>query len=260
MRKFIAGCENTIQKKFAYIPNRLNNCKVIKLNNFTLIQSPYKTSMFNIAWIKELNKETYQEKIQNIIDTLSPNPFALWLGPNTISCVKESQLIEMGFIKEANETGMCIELNQFNENIYESNLQSIFEVIDKEGILKFIDVLEAYDPFVRDYYLKVFHEIGLGEHQPFRFFYLSKDGKAVCIASLFFADNYCGIFDVITHEAHRKQGHANKLMKYLLSYAKKRQTDHMCLTASSPEAVYLYKKMGFIELGYYNCFEFKFRF
>jgi predicted acetyltransferase len=46
-------------------------------------------------------------------------------------------------------------------------------------------------------------------------------------------------------------------MKYVLSYAKKQGSSYMCLTASSPEAVKLYRKMGFDNFGDYECYEFK---
>ncbi len=256
MQDHINSCEKTIIEKFSYTPKMLSNCEFIELPEFILLKSLYNTSMFNIAWLKSSEKINYKEKLKRIIDKFYPNPFALWIGPNSLSRISEIQLNEIGFIKEANEIGMHLELRKNQEDIYELDLVNIFEVKNKEGMMQFISVLEAYDPFVREYYLKVLQELGIGEHRPYRYFWLSVNGKAACIASLFFNDNYCGIFDVVTHENYRKQGNANRLMKYLLAYSKKQGATFMCLTASSPEAVSLYKKIGFINLGNYECYEF----
>ena len=257
MQNHINSCENTVIKKFSYTPKMLSNCEFIELPDFILLKSPYKTSMFNISWLKSADEKNSKEKLKSVIDKFFPNPFALWIGPNSHPRISEFQLNEMGFIKEANEIGMYLELKKYQEDIYDLDLVNIFEVKDKEGMMQFIDVLEAYDPFVREYYLKVLQELGVGEHKPYRYFWLSVNGKAACIASLFFNDNYCGVFDVITHENYRKQGYANRLMKYLLAYSKKQGATFMCLTASSPEAVSLYKKMGFLNLGNYECYEYK---
>lgn len=256
MQELINACETTLLGKLSYIPSRLSNCSAIDCDRFILRKSPYNTSMFNIAWIKSVSQSELKEELSTVIKKFAPHPFALWLGPNSLPRISEKQLSDIGFVKEANEIGMILDLSTYVDNNQTLNALDIFEVKDRSGMEYFINVLEAYDSFVREYYLKVLDELGLDSH-PFRFFCLCIDGKAACITSLFFNENYCGIFDVLTQEDHRNKGYASRLMKYVISYAKKHGSTYFCLTASSPEAVKLYSKIGFTKLGKYECYEFK---
>lgn len=257
MQHLINACESTVKGKFSYIPKQLSNCSAADEREFMLIKSPYNTSMFNIAWLNSVSEENYKNEFSKLIKEFFPFPFALWIGPNSKSTLSESQLNEIGFIKEANELGMSLDLSTYHDDIQTIDTHDIFEVKDSVGMENFIHVLEAYDPFVREYYMNVINELGAHKDNPFRFFWLSVNGKAACISSLFFNGDHCGIFDVLTHEEHRKRGYAFRLMKYLLSYAKKHGSSYMCLTASSPEAVNLYTKIGFKNFGNYACYEFK---
>ena len=257
MKNIIINCENIIKDKFFYIPKLLPNCKVEKIEGFTVTKSPYLSSMFNISWVEDIDSLQNEESICKIISYFSPNPFALWKGGNQLSLEFDEILQKQGFLKEANEVSMVLELGKVEEKKKESELSRIIEVKNENGMSNFIDVLENYDLNVRDYYSIVSRDLGFSKDNPYRFFYLGNGDKSVCIASLFFRNGMCGIFDVLTHDDFRKQGYASLMMHYLISYAKKHGAKYMALTASSPEAVRIYKKLGFIEMGYYGCFEYK---
>ena len=154
-----------------------------------------------------------------------------------------------GFIKEANEVGMVFDLNYSNCDGF---LGDVNKVTDRYDVINFIEVLENYDPIIRDYYLNLANHLGFSDLKPYHLFYIKAGNRSVCIASLFFHNEMCGIFDVLTHDEFRKQGYASIMMHFLLNYAK-----NISLTASSKEAVSIYKNLGFQELGNYNCYEYK---
>lgn len=149
---------------------------------------------------------------------------------------------------------MMIDLNYSN---YEECFGDVNKVTDRDNVINFIEVLESYDPFVRDYYLKLSSNLGFSDKKPYQLFYIKAGNKMAYIASLFFYQEMCGIFDVLTHDDFRKQGSESKMMRFLLNYAKNRGAKQISLTASSGEAVSIYKNLGFQELGNYHCYEYK---
>jgi GNAT superfamily N-acetyltransferase len=257
MQSFICECENIVKDKFFYIPKLLSTCKVEIFNEFQVTKSLYTSSMFNICWMNQVNPIYLESSLNKIINYFFPNPFALWMGPSSSPKQVEEILHKKGFVREANEIGMTLELGKFEDDNKLSDFTEIKEVFDENGMLNFIEVLENYDSFVREYYIKVARDLGFLKENPYRFFYLDIDGKTACIASLFFKNGVCGIFDMLTHDDFRKQGNASKMMKYLLLYAKNQGAVQIGLTASSFEAVSIYKKLGFIEMGNYECYEYK---
>ncbi|BBH52000.1 GNAT family N-acetyltransferase [Fluviispira sanaruensis] len=267
MENLIDLCENTVKEKFFYIPQFLNDCSVEIYEGFKITKSPYISSMFNIAWLNNINPVHLESSLNKLINHFKPNPFALWIGPNSTPKQINEILQNLGFVKEASETGMTYAFNQINNSFNSANIKELYDEILNSNIIKeindensmkfFISVLENYDPEARKYYLKIANELGFKDNKPYRFFYHEADGCSTCIASLFFKDEICGIFDVLTHDNYRNQGHASKMMKYLLNFAKEHGAKYMGLTASSPEAVSIYKKLGFIEMGEYDCYEYK---
>ncbi|KAB8038863.1 GNAT family N-acetyltransferase [Silvanigrella paludirubra] len=144
---------------------------------------------------------------------------------------------------------MVFDLNYSNCDGF---LGDVNKVTDRYDVINFIEVLENYDPIIRDYYLNLANHLGFSDLKPYHLFYIKAGNRSVCIASLFFHNEMCGIFDVLTHDEFRKQGYASIMMHFLLNYAK-----NISLTASSKEAVSIYKNLGFQELGNYHCYEYK---
>ncbi|WGL60497.1 GNAT family N-acetyltransferase [Pigmentibacter sp. JX0631] len=256
MEALISKSENTIKNKLLFIPSKLSKCSTYENDQYFICKSPFKTSMFNIVWIKGIMQESIENELSKIVNIFNPLPFALWIGPNTFPTIPEKIFNNLGFVKEANEIGMHFDLKFLKVSDISYNSLSIIEVKNEQDMLKFISVLEVYDPLVRDYYLNVLNEIN-SNSQPFRFFCLILEEKPVCIASLFFYKNYCGIFDVLTGESFQKKGYAFKLMIFLMNYAKNYGSSHIFLTASSHAALSLYTKLGFARLGNYECYEYK---
>ncbi len=241
MKNLIDKCEETIRAKFFCIPNLLENCKVEEFDGFQVTKSPYLTSMFNISWLNKVNPIYLESSLKKLINYFSPNPFSLWLGPNSFPLDCNDILTTLGFTQEANETGMIIDLNY-------SNIRECFgdvnKVTDISEVIYFIEVLESYDSFVREYYLNLANHLGFSDLKPYHLFYIKAGNKTACIASLFFHQEICGIFDVLTHDDFRKQGYASNIMRYLLYYAKNHGAKYISLTASSKEAVSCYVEVG----------------
>ncbi len=256
MQELLNLCEETIIKKLKHIPNLLSHCSVYENENYTIINSPLNTSMFNIMWVKNIYTHDYKALIKEAKEIFYPNSFALWYGPTSQVKISDSHFAEWGFRKEAKEIGMYIPLTQFVPIQNECN--NFFLVKEKEGLLKFLNILNEYDAYAQEYYLKILDEVGFTANTPFRYFYCDANKETTCIASLFFNNSLCGLFDVITAPSQRRKGYARQLTSNLLAYAQQQGASHMCLTASSAAAVELYYKLGFQALGHYECFEFKF--
>nr|BFD31550.1 hypothetical protein GTC16762_11680 [Pigmentibacter ruber] len=255
MNKLNAKMENVIKNKIFFIPSKLKDCYTFDCEQYFICKSPFNTSMFNIAWLKEIKLENVEQELAKIINIFKPLPFALWTGPNSIPHISGRIIYKLGFQKEANEVGMYFDLNNFKKIGDYSNSLSIIEVKNKNDMQKFISILEEYDPFVREYYLNITNELDINL-QPFRYFCLMINDEPACIASVFFYDNFCGIFDVLTKIKFQKNGYAFSLMQHILTFAKNFGSSHVCLTASSLAAVSLYTKLGFKNLGNYECYEF----
>ena len=84
--------------------------------------------MFNVTWIKEIKQKNIEKEISKIINFFNPLPFALWMGPNTFPKISAKILNNFGFIKEANEIGMCYDLNYLTESGHNFDSINIIEV------------------------------------------------------------------------------------------------------------------------------------
>ncbi len=218
MQEILKMCEETIINKLKYIPNLLSNCNIYENDNYTTKKSPYNTSMFNIVWVKNINSNNYRNIIKEVKKIFYQNSFALWYGPSSYIKISESQFIELGFTKEANEIGMFLNTKSINLTHYDGKTTRIHEVNNKKELMDFISVLLEYDSYVEEYFLKIYEELNFAKNTPYRYFYLTVNTQVVCIASIFFNGSFCGLFDVITVPSHRRKGYAQQFMKFLLAF------------------------------------------
>lgn len=262
MKKLEQFCEEVFVKRFFFIPKFLDNNSFDESEDFILTKSPYHSTIFNICWVKKVNPIYFENSIRRVIDYFLPKPFALWFGPSVSADEMEHTLNSLGFVKNANKVGMVCNLMKLNSNAkyYEKN--EIIEIKCEKGLEQFLEVIEDSEPCSRGYFKKISRDLGFSSNKPYRYFYLSLSGKPICIASLYFHNEICGLFDIFTHPEYRKMGYALKILDSLLGYAKENGARHLCLTASASinsdinKIIQIYKKFGFMEQGKYSCYEY----
>lgn len=263
MKQLLQLCEEVIIKKFFFIPKFLDIKNFDESEDFILTKSPYHTSIFNICWVKKTNPIYFENSMRKVIEYFSPKPFSLWFGPNNPSNELEQTLNSLGFIKNTNKVAMVSSLFLFHNNYENNELIEIIEMKSEKELEQFLDLIEDSEPCARGYFKKVAHDLGFSSNKPYRYFYLCISGKPICLASLFFHNEICGLFDLFTHPEHRRKGYSLKLLQLLSEYAKENGAKHLCLIASAPlelnlnKLVQSYKNLGFIEQGEYQCYEYE---
>jgi GNAT superfamily N-acetyltransferase len=76
----------------------------------------------------------------------------------------------------------------------------------------------------------------------------SVENKAVTLASVKMMNGYSRVDDVITHQKMQGRGYNSALMHYLVNYHQAKSDNFLYLYASSPRAIHIYQKAGFVEL------------
>jgi GNAT superfamily N-acetyltransferase len=263
MKQLAQLCEEIIIKKFFFIPKFLDNNSFDESEDFILTKSPYHSSIFNLCWVKKANPIYFENSIRRAIDYFSPKPFALWFGPSSSSSEMEQTLSSLGFVKNTDKLGMVYDLMEYKSNLKSYEKNEIIEIKCEKELEHFLEVIEDSEPCTRGYFKKVIRDLGFSINKPYRYFYLSLSGKPICIASLFFHNETCGLFDLFTHPENRRLGYSLEILDSLLGYARSNGSKHMCLIASAPldldinKVIQIYKKLGFIEQGQYSCYEYQ---
>ena len=255
-------CEEIIIKKFFFIPKFLDNNSFDESDDFILTKSPYHSPIFNICWVKKVNSIYFENSMRRAIEYFSPKPFALWFGPRASPSEIEQSLNSLGFMKNTYKMSMVYDLIKFNSNQKSYEKNEIIEIKCEKGLEYFLEVIEDTEPCARGYFKKVARDLGFSGNKPYRFFYLSLSGKPICVASLYFNNETCGLFDIFTHPEYRRMGYALKILDSLLGYAKENGAKHLCLATSVPvdsdisKVTKIYNKLGFTENGEYSCYEY----
>lgn len=263
MKQLLQLCEELMIQKFFFIPKFLNNNNYDELEDFILTKSPYHSSIFNICWVKKVNPIYFENSVRRIIDYFSPKPFAIWFGPSISPNEEEQILNSLGFIKNTFKLGMVCDLNEFQFKQDHFGKSEVIEIRSEEELEYFLEVIEEAEPCARGFFKKVSNDLGFANHKPYHFFYLSLLGKPICIASLYFQNEICGLFDLYTHPDYRKKGYALNMLNSLLNYAKENGAKFLSFTASAPlefdmnKLIQIYKNFGFKEQGEYSCYEYE---
>ncbi|APJ04100.1 GNAT family N-acetyltransferase [Silvanigrella aquatica] len=256
-------CEELMVNKFFYIPKVFDKCNFLETDEMILAKSPYHSSLFNICWIKKINPIYFENSLRHIIEFFYPKPFALWFGMNLSTQDIEFTLNSLGFIKKNSRFNMVSDLKSITYfDKYIENIKISKITCDLELDI-FLDVIEDFEPCARGYFKKVFRELGYSNLQPYHFFYLNVANEPVCIGSIYFQNNICGICEIFTHPNFRKKGYARKILNFIMNYSKENNINYLSLVASVKFDLDLksiamkYKNLGFMEQGEYSCYEYE---
>lgn len=244
--------EKNLFAKFAYLPSLIPGMKVEKTDDATIIVTDLLSSTFNIVCDVRSNNEDIDALYQEVVNIFGLKPFSWWLGPSGRPNNLGEILLAKGLVKDTTEYAMAINLEKYSAESTPEHLVALVD--DIESCFDFSSVLAGFDSAAIEYYRHV-ATLGFDESQPYKLFVSYDKEKPVAIGSLFFTDDIAGIFDVLTSEDSRGLGYGTSVVNHLIRYAKNAGAKWGTLSASSDSGYRIYQKLGFQNLGYYECYE-----
>ena len=162
------------------------------------------------------------------------------------------------------------ELDQIlSDGGYQSQAETLVQLMDLDRLEQSIEPRGiALDSILSDEWLTAFCEMNnvskinqevakemLGNTIPQKCFasVTDENGKIIACGLAVVQRNYVGLFDIITHKEHRRQGVAKKLTCALLNWGKEQGAKKAYLQAATNNepALDLYQSIGFVELYRY---------
>jgi ribosomal protein S18 acetylase RimI-like enzyme len=146
---------------------------------------------------------------------------------------------------------------------YAHDAETSVQTLDLRGDKRAAPGASSLSPTLNEYWLAaVFNLSQLAEHKrpllrqmlsllaPPACFATVVDGRHVVAAGLAVAERgHVGFFDIVTHPAHRRQGHARRLMLDLLAWGQSHgaHTAYLQVMCNNAAALALYAGLGFAE-------------
>ena len=271
---------------FKYLPDLAGFC-VKQYDDITIINAGLNSSMFNVVCDTHLEKwaenqegaydpfqrvrdnisilgDVYlggmprhgegfiEKKIHQMITLFNNQPFAWWLAPTCDPAWLPETLKAMYFKKSTTEHAMLCELK--NIAPAGAGTLSIQQVLEKNQLDHFIEVIEPYDAAAREFYEKV--ESWMLDKQEKLF--VGYEHNTPAVITTLYMDAYtksAGIFNLITTKNKRGQGYGTQMMQHLLVFSQKSDMNYATLCASSDAGFRIYQQLSFETLGEFQCFE-----
>lgn len=245
--------EQNVLAHFKYFPSLIEGA-VHENELMTIINCGMGSSMFNIVFgTPSLGEQDVEQAIQKIIHTFNGQPFAWWIPPSLRSNEFKQRLLATGFSIEAAEYAMICELDSLNDEL-QNNSFHVKQVLHKDQLEDFINILEPYDKTARRLYETL--NISMLQKQENLFVGYVQDSPAI-IGILFQQENTASIFSLLTSEHYRRQGLGTTMMRHLMKTAKENGARYVTLSASSDSGYRIYQRLNFNVLGQFECFEWK---
>ena len=248
--KFI-DAEDNLFESITYLP-KMFKYDCFENNSVSIVNCARNTSMFNIT-CKTNFMGNIALQIDQIIKKYQGQPFAWWVGPSDKPANIGDFLAQAGLKKETSEYAMFCDMESVKPFELDANI-TIKQVKDREQLRDFIQTLRDYDEFAGHFLNNdlIFSAKTL-ERNPLFVSYI--DDKPVGNGSLHFTKNIAGIYHIVTPKEFRLQGIGTNMMKYLMNFAHQRNTNQLCLAASSDTGLRIYSKLGFKIIGMFECYE-----
>lgn len=171
------------------------------------------------------------------------------IGPSTRPTDLATMLERRGFVYSDNTTGMAVDLQALNENIYINPDLSITEIEDLET-LKILSTIEMLgfgtSAEMAQKYFDTYANAGFGEGMPWHHYIGWLHDEPVAIASLLFHAGVAGIYGVATIPEARRQGVAATMTLHTLREACK-QGYRVAILAPTDMSIAIYRRIGFRE-------------
>ncbi len=236
---------------FTFLPKKMG-FEVHQIDGVTIMNCGLKTSMFNIAYALPKDVHQITSFIEEIKKKFHHQPFAWWIPPNHHHPQMTKAFLEAGFIMETTEHAMIINTTDVRPFFPQTKL-IIKPVIHQDLLQDFITVLAPYDQCARRFYEQINDHL-LQSKEQMMVGYVND--TPVTIGALFIEKNSGAIFNLMTHQSHQKKGYATDMMCFLIDQAKKNGCHTVTLSASSHSGYRIYERLGFFQIGTFECFEY----
>lgn len=285
--------ESNHLEHFKFLPSKLGfDIKV--LNNITMINSGFQTSMFNIAYgysndlacnqVSSSDSSSDDLSVISVIKkafSIDSNslPFAWWIPQYQCSDSLKKTLLDDSFSIETTEHAMILDLQKVDYKDLTLKTKLKIKAVEESDTLEdFISVLEVYDENARTFYEKLKDYIL--DNSKDKHAILSKDQEQLFVGyaqSINKSDNNesklipviigilfintsndifsSGIFSLITKEEERGNGYGTDMMRFLIQFSKDMKCKFVTLSASSDSGYRIYERLGFEKVGEFECFE-----
>jgi len=175
--------------------------------------------------------------------------FGWTTGPSTRPTHLANMLEKRGFVYKWSTTGMAVDLQALNENIYVNPDLTITEIEDLETlkILRSIEILGfgASETAAQNYYDTYAHA-GFGNGMPWHHYIGWLHDKPVAITSLLFHAGVAGLFGVATIPEARRQGVGATVTLHALHEARKHGY-RVAVLSPTEMSIAIYRRLGFQE-------------
>ncbi len=175
--------------------------------------------------------------------------FGWTTGPSTRPTNLATMLETRGFVYSDSTTGMAIDLQALNEDIFVNADLTITEIEDLETlkILRSIEIsgFGASEMAAQNYYDSYAH-IGFGNGMPWHHYIGWLHEEPVAIASLLFYAGVAGIYGVATIPKARRKGVGATMTFHALQEAR-RQGYRIAVLSPTEMGYALYRRIGFQE-------------
>jgi ribosomal protein S18 acetylase RimI-like enzyme len=188
------------------------------------------------------------EEMQEFFKTRNVD-FGWTTGPSTRPTNLANMLETRGFVYCESTTGMAIDLQALNENIYLNPDLTITEVEDLETlkILRTIEIsgFDASETAAQNYYDTYAHA-GFSNSMPWHHYIGWLYDKPVAIVSLLFHAGVAGLFGVATIPEARRQGVGAAMTLHTLHEARKHGY-RVAVLSPTEMSIAMYRRIGFQE-------------
>ena len=252
--------ENFIAK-ISYIGKNAPNMDVKETVDYVRVDCGLPSDTYNVSVIRSNNLLKSAEDIlgQTVHYFTEKNfPMALWVWENEykdmIDILEKVNLVE-------SETNMamfaCLHtLISENVPIKDFIIKDASCPPEVEGFGDLLATLfgESQEAkYIRKYYSNI-SRLPFLENGAMKLYIGLFRGEIVSTGSLFITEDSVGIYDIATRPNHQGKGFGTAMFQFLLSVAKKQDTD-LCILQASPDGMNIYEKTGFQSVCRVKVFE-----
>lgn len=230
-----------------YFAKFLPRMELIFQPDATLVQTESMDDSFNYILGAHFNSETAHTRIASILDLYRQKnlPFSWWVSNKEDAPELPLLLKEHGLRLKETNVGMYLHLDGEKDSFS----AQIKRVQGPQELQEFARIIsEIGGP--KDCYEKIYQPLPALLYQegaPLEMYLLFDSvANAISTGLLLFHANVAGIYYIATSPQHRKQGHASRMMKFLLNRAKDKGYN-IAILAASAQGKPVYEKLGFKE-------------
>jgi GNAT superfamily N-acetyltransferase len=220
----------------------------------TVVAFPF----FNNVFGANLNDDEVHQTIEAVLARAGSRnvPMFWWTGPTTQPADLGEHLVAEGFTHAFEAPGMAAELDALPENASAPAGLVVEEVLDVDTLKTWCSVMGTiyeFPDFAVETWFDILAALGLGTGKPFRHFLASVENIPVATASLYMGAGVAGISSVGTLPEYRRRGIGSALAVETFRVARL-EGYRIGTLFSSPDALGMYRRLGFRQLCTGNCF------